>query len=106
MDNSHTPNHTHSQLGILIPAGIPLEANDTTSSDVKSGRRNLSFSKSTPHGRRGRNTSAESTSCENLELIDLLTTATNPRGGREGVYVVGQECVIHVMKNVTCGHYY
>lgn len=32
------------QFGMLIPAGIPLLPNPNTSSEVKSGLKNLSFS--------------------------------------------------------------
>ena len=65
---------------MLIPAGIPLEANVTTSREVKSGSRNLSFSNSGGQGRLGSSCSAEATSWENLALIALLTTATKPEG--------------------------
>ena len=68
----------NSQLGILIPAGTPLLPNANTSSEVKSGRRNLSFSYASGHGRRGRNSSALSTNVPNFALISLFTTATNP----------------------------
>ena len=40
-------------LGMLIPAGIPLPAKVRTSRLVKSGERNLSFSKSVPQGSLG-----------------------------------------------------
>jgi len=35
---------------LSVPAGMPEEAKETTSSDVKSGRVNVSFSKSSDHG--------------------------------------------------------
>ena len=70
----------NSQFGILIPAGIPLEANVTISREVKSGSRNLSFSNSGGQGRVGSSCSAEATSWANLALIGLLTTATKPEG--------------------------
>ena len=70
--------YIYSQLGILIPAGTPLEPNAKTSSDVKSGHRNLSFSKSLGQGRRVSKDSADSTNLVNFLLIVLLTTATKP----------------------------
>lgn len=66
------------QLGMLIPAGIPEPANVKTSREVKSGRRNLSFSNAAGQGRRGSRCSAWFTSSANLALISLLTTATKP----------------------------
>lgn len=66
------------QLGMLIPAGIPEPANVRTSREVKSGRKNLSFSNAAGQGRRGSRCSAWFTSSANLALISLLTTATKP----------------------------
>lgn len=66
------------QFGILIPAGMPDDAKLKTSRDVKSGRRNVSFSYSFGQGRRGRKDSAFSTKEPNFALISLLTIATNP----------------------------
>lgn len=71
---------------MLIPAGIPLLPKPTTSSEVKSGRKNVSFSYSRGHGRSGRSFSALETSVENLALISLFTTATNPAGRRRSKY--------------------
>lgn len=65
-------------MGKLIPAGIPLPAKVRTSKDVKSGLRNLSFSKPLFHGNKLRNCSAFDTKVENLADISLLTTATKP----------------------------
>ena len=48
----------HLQLGMLIPAGIPLLPKVSTSREVKSGRRNTSFSKAAGQGSRGRKCSA------------------------------------------------
>ena len=66
------------QLGILIPAGIPLLPNPRTSSEVKSGRKNLSFSYAGGQGRDGRRSSALETSDVNFALISLFTTDTKP----------------------------
>ncbi|PSN36109.1 hypothetical protein C0J52_17199 [Blattella germanica] len=66
------------QLGMLMPAGMPLPEKVRTSSEVKSGRRNLSFSKLLGQGSSGRRTSAFSTRLANLADISLLTMATNP----------------------------
>ena len=46
---------------MLMPAGTPDPAKERTSSEVKSGKRNLSFSNSLGHGSRGRMSSAAST---------------------------------------------
>lgn len=85
----------HSQLGMLIPAGIPLEANVTMSREVKSGRRNWSFSKSLGHGSLGRRLSAELTSWANLLLMVLLTTATKPAQGKEEERVSKERVYCH-----------
>lgn len=66
------------QFGILIPAGIPLLPNPSTSSEVKSGRKNLSFSYAGGQGSSGNRVSALPTNELNLALISLLTTDTNP----------------------------
>ena len=50
------------QFGILIPAGIPDPPKHNTSREVKSGRRNVSFSYSLGQGKRGNKVSAPSTS--------------------------------------------
>lgn len=50
----------------------------TTSSEVKSGLRKLSFSKEAGQGRRGRSPSAAVTRLPNLALMALLTIATKP----------------------------
>lgn len=68
----------HVQLGMLMPAGIPLPAKVRTSSEVKSGLRNVSFSNSLGQGSCGSKTSAELTSLANRSLIALFTTATKP----------------------------
>ena len=68
----------HVQLGILIPAGIPLDAKAMISREVKSGRRKWSFSKAAGQGRRGSKPSAALTRSPNLALMALFTTATNP----------------------------
>ena len=49
-----------------------------TSSDVKSGRKKVSFSKSFPQGSKVSSCSALSTSVANLRLVSLLTTAEKP----------------------------
>ena len=69
---------TNLQFGMLIPAGIPLLPNPSTSSEVKSGRKNLSFSYSGGQGRAGSSSSALDTSNVNFALISLFTTETNP----------------------------
>ena len=66
------------QFGILIPAGIPLLPNPSTSREVKSGRKNLSFSYAGGQGSSGNRVSALPTNELNLALISLLTTDTNP----------------------------
>lgn len=66
------------QLGMLMPQGIPLPANVSTSKEVKSGLWNVSFSNSLGHGNFGNSSSARSTSTENFFDISLLTMATNP----------------------------
>lgn len=67
-----------SQLGMLMPDGMPLPANVSTSREVKSGLRNWSFSKAAGHGSSGSSTSALLTSSAKRALIALFTTATNP----------------------------
>ena len=59
------------------PAGIPDDAKVTTSREVKSGRRNASFSNSLGHGRSSMNCAARSTSVWNLRDCSRLTTDTN-----------------------------
>lgn len=61
-----------------MPAGIPDDAKLSTSRDVKSGLRNVSFSYSLGHGRRGRKSSAFFTRFPNFALIALFTIATKP----------------------------
>lgn len=61
-----------------MPAGIPLAAKLRTSSEVKSGRKNLSFSYSTGQGKSGRKSVAAFTKFANFTLISLLTKATKP----------------------------
>ena len=63
---------------MLIPAGIPLLPKPNTSSEVKSGRKNLSFSYVEGQGRAGRSSSALDTSDVNFALISLFTTDTKP----------------------------
>lgn len=63
---------------MFIPAGIPLLPKPSTSREVKSGLKNLSFSYAGGHGSSGSNFSALDTSDANLALISLLTTDTNP----------------------------
>lgn len=75
----------NSQFGMLIPAGMPLPAKVSTSSEVKSGLRKRSFSNAAGQGSSGSKTSAELTSCANRALIALFTTATKPG-------VRGQKC--------------
>ena len=48
------------------------------SREVKSGRRKVFLSKGAGQGSRGRREEAEETSAENLALMALFTTATNP----------------------------
>ena len=69
---------TNLQFGMLIPAGIPLLPNPSTSSEVKSGRKNLSFSYSGGQGRLGSSSSALDTNDVNFALISLFTTETKP----------------------------
>lgn len=66
------------QLGMLMPAGMPLPAYVRTSSDVKSGRRNLSFSKPLGQGSSVNSISACCTRTANFADISLFTTATKP----------------------------
>lgn len=61
-----------------MPAGIPLPAKVSTSKEVKSGLRNLSFSKPLFHGSKLRKLSAFATNVENFTDISLLTAATKP----------------------------
>ena len=61
-----------------MPAGIPDPPKVSTSKDVKSGLRNLSFSYDCGHGNLARRCSAFSTRAPNLALISLFTTATKP----------------------------
>ena len=70
--------HFSLQLGMLIPAGIPLPLKVKTSSEVKSGLRYLSVSNVAGHGRSGKKFSAPATNVPNLADITLLTTATKP----------------------------
>lgn len=77
--NILTQKQYYLQFGMHMPAGIPLPANVKISKDVKSGRKNLSFSYSAGHGRRGRNSVAAFTKSANLTLMGLFTTATNPK---------------------------
>jgi hypothetical protein len=58
-----------SKFGILIPAGMPEHEKDRTSSDVKSGLRKWSFSKSLLHGSFGIMLSALSTSFPNALVL-------------------------------------
>ncbi len=53
---------------MLIPAGMPLPAKERTSREVKSGPRNLSFSKSEPQGSLGIMLEAHSTSLPNARV--------------------------------------
>jgi len=63
---------------MFIPAGIPDPANDNTSKLVKSGLKNLSFSKSLDHGSFGIIDSAASTSAPNALVRSRLTVAAKP----------------------------
>ena len=71
-------NSEYLQFGMLIPAGTPLPANDKISKEVKSGRKNVSFSYSAGQGNIGRNSVAAFTKSANFTLIGLLTKATKP----------------------------
>lgn len=66
------------QLGILIPAGIPLPLKVNTSKEVKSGFRYLSVSNVEAHGSSGKKFSAPATNTPNLADMTLFTTATKP----------------------------
>jgi hypothetical protein len=66
------------RLTILIPAGIPEPAKERTSRLVKSGLRNLSFSKSVDHGSLGIMDSAASTKAPNARVRSRLTVAAKP----------------------------
>lgn len=61
---------------MLIPAGIPLPENVSTSKDVKSGLRKVSFSNSLDQGRRVRNPIALSTRTWKTCDIGRFTTET------------------------------
>ena len=63
---------------MLIPAYVVEPAKVRTSSEVKSGLRNLSFSKSLGHGSRGRMLSEASTRAWNFSDFFLFTIATKP----------------------------
>ena len=65
-------------FGMLIPAGIPDPAKDRTSRLVKSGLKNLSFSKSFDQGSLGITDSAPSTNLPNARVRSRLTVAANP----------------------------
>lgn len=67
-----------SQLGMLMPAGMPEPAKVRTSREVKSGVRNLSFSKAGGQGSSFSSCSALATSRSNLALMALFTMATKP----------------------------
>lgn len=69
-----------SQLGMLMPAGMPEPAKVRTSREVKSGVRNLSFSKAGGQGSSFSSCSALATSRSNLALMALFTMATKPAG--------------------------
>lgn len=63
---------------MLIPAGIPLPENVSTSKLVKSGLKKVSFSRSLPQGNILMNRSAPSTKEPNFLDISLFTIATKP----------------------------
>lgn len=63
---------------MFIPAGIPDPANVRTSRDVKSGFRNVSFSKVEGQGSFLSISGAESKRASNFFDISLLTIATKP----------------------------
>lgn len=75
---------------MLMPAGIPEPANDNTSKLVKSGLKNLSFSKSLDHGSFGIMLSAASTRLPNALVRSRLTVAAKPTSE-----LVNQEEVEH-----------
>jgi hypothetical protein len=61
-----------------MPAGSPEHPNDKISRLVKSGLKNLSFSKSLDHGNLGIMASAASTREPNAFVRSRLTVATKP----------------------------
>lgn len=61
-----------------MPDGMPLPAKVRISNEVKSGRKNLSFSYSTGQGKRGSKSVAAFTKFVNFTLISLFTKATKP----------------------------
>ena len=61
-----------------MPAGSPEQPKDRTSKLVKSGLKNLSFSKSFDHGNFGIIDSAASTKAPNAFVRSRLTVATKP----------------------------
>ena len=63
---------------MLIPAGMPEPANDKTSKLVKSGLKNVSFSKSFDQGSFGIILSALSTRAPNARVRSRLTVAAKP----------------------------
>jgi hypothetical protein len=81
--------HVHPRGGthMLIPAGIPDPAKVRTSREVKSGDRNLSFSKSSPHGSSGISEgAAETSSPKALVLSTIDKVRYRIRDGNEVPY--------------------
>lgn len=74
----HETNGTLYTLTILIPAGIPEPAKEITSRLVKSGLRNLSFSKSEDQGSFGIIASAASTKAPKALVLSRFTVAAKP----------------------------
>lgn len=66
---------------------MPLPANVKISKEVKSGRKNVSFSYSAGQGNKGRNLVAAFTKSANFTLMGLLTKATKPINKRKHVYI-------------------
>lgn len=67
-----------------MPAGMPEPAKVRTSREVKSGVRNLSFSKAGGQGSSFSSCSALATSHSNLALMALFSMATKPAGEEGG----------------------
>jgi hypothetical protein len=80
---------------MLIPAGIPDPANDRTSRLVKSGLKNLSFSKSFDHGSLGIIDSALSTNLPKARVRSRLTVAANP-SSQISIAIWGANSVIYL----------
>lgn len=77
--------------GILMPAGTTAPSNANTSSDVKSGFKYTSFSKSLFHGKSARKLSAFFTNVANFADVSLSTMDTSELNSAETIILlIGQ----------------